>query len=216
MAKLYVPEESPQDPNFADNGGFPGVVLRQKRKNAKQPLIVPRRPEPGRQTAALSNPLHIPFTGEYWFYQERFAPLFNPPPRSALRYGSPLELSFHTADRRALRMEAHQRLDPPLKLDCCSSIQLVVSRGADPWPIKVELNAIDSTKLLVAPDKVSRLGASPLGYGSSDLVSFQVPANLRQRRCDVLEAVFTLEAAPDIWAWAQSLHVEVEEIVLTP
>ena len=214
VAKLYEPP--PQDPDFPDNGGFPGVVLRQKRKDSKQPLIVPHRSAPGRQTAAWTEPLHIPFTGEYWFYQEKFAPLFNPPPRSAVRYGSPLELSFHTADRRAMRMEAHQKLDPPLTLDCCSSIQLIVSRGSDPWPITVELNAIDSTKMLFAPGKVSRLGTAPLGYGSSEPVSFQVPSNLRQRRCDVLEAVFTLESAPDIWAWAQSLHVQVEEIVLTP
>lgn len=222
VTRLYLPKDranvpgaAPQDTQAPGNGGFPGVVLRAKPKPEKQ-LTVPPRPVDGGRTEVLSRPLHIPFTGEYWLYQAFLAPLTSPPNRSAVRFGNPLELSFHTSDYRPMRMEAHQRLNPPIALDCCSSIQLVVDRAGEPEPVAVDLSAVDSTKLLFRPGRETWLGTAVMSGEPSQALTFSIPPHSHQRRSDELEAVFRLQQYNGMQAAAQSLHVEIREIVLTP
>lgn len=215
VTKLYLPnEDAAADSKSTDDHGFPGVVLRTGRKQTKQ-LTVPR-PSDGSRSEVLSRPLHIPFTGEYWLYKSYLAPLFSPPNRSAVRFGNPLELSFHTTDYRPLRMEAHQTLNPTLKLDWCSSIQLVVERRGFNDPVAVELSAIDRSKAVLSPGWVTSLGTAVMGPEPSQTLTFPVSSSAKDRICSELEAVFRLQQFTGIQAAAESLHVEIQEMILTP
>jgi hypothetical protein len=158
VTKLYTPD----DPRALREGGFPGVVLRTRQK-PKKDLIVPASLLEARTEAVFARPRRIPFTGEYWLYRASQAPLFQAPPHALVEWGSPLQLSFHTADSRPLRMEARQKLDPPLDLSCCSGIQLLMTAGSEPGPLLSDLMVIDSTKPAFSAGRTTYLGTVPVG-----------------------------------------------------
>jgi hypothetical protein len=93
-------------------GGFPGVILRPLQKPGSTLLVVPR-PAALKAGEQGTRPLSIPFTRENWMYQP---PFIQPPQRSIVRHGTPLELSFHTNNGSSVSMEARQKLISPIDL----------------------------------------------------------------------------------------------------
>ena len=133
---------APPDDGAGVGGDFPGVILLPPVK-PNVTLLVPVPATVSLFGAPLTKPVGVPFSGQYWMF--RF-PQLRPPRHSIVRRGNASELSFHTTDGWPMQMEAHQKLDPPVSVRCCSGIELVV-RNADPYPgtVALELVLIDST-----------------------------------------------------------------------
>jgi hypothetical protein len=145
--------------NTGASGGFPGVILWPELKPTVT-LIAPlpalgSNPFQGRP----AQPLSIPFGGEYWMFRWPFA---HPPSTSILERGTPASLGFSTTDHTPLQMEAHQKLETPIDLGCCSKIQIEVL-NADRYPgtLSLELVLINS----------ELPGAVPLSLGSIPVAS---------------------------------------------
>ncbi len=147
----------PEAPNTGASGGFPGVILWPEIKPVTT-LIAPlpalgSNPFQGRP----AQPLSIPFGGEYWMFRWPFA---HPPASSFFERGSPSKLAFSTTDHTPLTMEAHQKLETPIDIRCCSGIQIEVL-NADRYPGTLALELI----LLNSP------GATPLSLGIVPVMS---------------------------------------------
>jgi hypothetical protein len=137
-----APDLRPPVADTGAAGGFPGVILWPEVKPITT-LIAPMpalgsNPFQGRHP----QPLGIPFGGEYWMYRWPFA---RPPSSSILQRGTPSKLGFSTTDHTPLEMEAHQKLETPIDVRCCSGIQLEVL-NADRYPgtLTIELILVNS------------------------------------------------------------------------
>ena len=128
-----LPTEPPR--GLAD-GGFFGVILWPEVKPYTT-LIAPMPQTHGGLGAGVPpRPMSIPFSGEYWMFRWPFA---HPPDNSFFQRGNPADLSFSTTDRQPLQMEAHHKLEQPIAVDCCRSIQIEV-RNADRYPGTIALD----------------------------------------------------------------------------
>jgi hypothetical protein len=85
-----------------------------------------------------AQPLSIPFGGEYWLFRWPFA---KPPSTSFFQRGSPSKLAFSSTDHTPLQMEAHQKLETPIDLRCCSRVELEVL-NADRYPDTLTLELV--------------------------------------------------------------------------
>ena len=129
--------QRPDSPNTGASGGFPGVILWPEIK----PTITLIAPMPAFGTNPFqgrpAQPLSIPFGGEYWMFRWPFA---HPPASSIKERGTPSKIGFSTTDNTPLQMEAHQKLDTPIDLKCCSKIQLeVVNADRGEGTLQLEL-----------------------------------------------------------------------------
>jgi hypothetical protein len=208
------PRPEPMPPGAADvAGSFPGVILWPEIKPVTL-LIAPMPSTPG-EFAASAKPYGIPFGGEYWFFRP---PSLRPPARSYLRRGTPSKVSFSTTDRWPLNMEAHQKLELPIDVSCCSRIQLMV-RNADSYPNTVSLELIlrqlpeDLWQSLgtVAVTSQPDLKSDPISPVSETL-DFTVPAEPRVHAFNELTVVY--HRLPK--RWDKSARVSVERFVLIP
>jgi hypothetical protein len=139
-------------------------------------------------------------------------PAERPPRRSVIRRGSASELAFHTTDGARLEMEAHQKLDPPVSVHCCTQIQLVV-RNTDQYPgtVSLELILIDTT---VAINLVQSLGAVAAGSASpaEQVLSFRIPPITALQKFDEIKVVFhRARLRVD-----KSARIAIERFVLVP
>jgi hypothetical protein len=210
-------ERSPADqtiPGAADvAGSFPGVVLWPEIKQVTT-LIAPLPGSPG-AFAARKLPYGIPFGGEYWFLRSLFR---RPPPHSVFLRGTPWKLSFSTTDHWALNMEAHQKLEQPIDISCCSRIQIAVS-NADRYPHTVSIELIlrdlpggPSRNLGTAPvASLPDLKADPV-TPVGETLDFAVPRESHRRVFNEITVVFRC-------AWDRrdkSARVSIERFVLVP
>ena len=201
-------------PGAADvAGSFPGVVLWPEIKQVTT-LIAPQ-PESAGAFAARKIPYGIPFGGEYWLLR----PLFRrPPPQSVVLRGTPWKLSFSTTDRWPLNMEAHQKLDQPIDMSCCSRIQLAVS-NADRYPRTVALELtlrnlpggapenLGSVPVLSVPD----LKADPV-VPVSETLDFAIPAKPHGSVFNEISVTFRRD-------WTRrdkSARISIERFILIP
>ena len=157
----------------------------------------------------MRSPVGIPFSGEYWMFRW---PAERPPRRSIIRRGSATELSFHTTDGARLEMEAHQKLDPPVNVHCCTRIELAI-RSADQYPgtVSIELILIDTS---VAINPVQSLGTVSAGSPSpaDQVLSFVVPPVTTVRKFDEFKVVFhRSQLCAD-----KSARIAIERFVLVP
>jgi hypothetical protein len=154
-AKKAAPDDAGEDTGVP--GGFPGVVLWPEIKSYTTLIAPPPPPGHGLFYGPAPQPLGIPFYGEYWLFRW---PFDRPPPRSMLRRGTPTAMSFSTTDRERLHMEAHQKLESSIAVDCCSEIDLEIA-NADRFPgtVLLALAVIDSSK--TRPSSLS-LGVEPV------------------------------------------------------
>jgi hypothetical protein len=209
------PDLSPSAP--IDDDGHAGIIIWPEAKPTVT-LVAPLpslAPKFGRTNA--SDPLSIPFFGAYWIYR---APHKQPPPQSLVVHGSPADRKFFSTDRLPLNMEARQNLGSLFPLNCCGSIDLVVS-NADTYDgtIALELLLRDTT----ADGKPTlSLGRVPLpaperrsvGWNGriTQPLSFPIPATASIQKFDEIAVIYHLDR---IRAY-RAARVAVERFVLNP
>ena len=189
------------------DGSFPGVILHSEPKPYTR-LVAPLRQVPGanRSGFKLTQPLTIPFSGEYWLFR---APFLRPPWTSFEEQGSPLRLSFSTTDRRPLAMEAFQRLDPPIDPACCGKIQIAISNADRSGQVSLELLLVNTRP---PHGLIQWLGSSRVGLRDRQILDFPYTAAPYLRECDALRVVFRREP---YWA-SRSTKIEIDRFILIP
>lgn len=195
--------------------GYIGVILTPKRVpqvSSKQiPQLVFNRKAPG-----LKNPLHIPFTGSYWFFQD---PFVRPPFDSVRAEGDPANVGVRSSNRKPLQMEAVQTLNEPIETRDIDKIKLaLLDADQNPQTISVELVLAD-TRTWGIP--LLSLGVERLEQ-SSDLMNvmtsrsetegFVVPPHSRLERFNQIRLIFRLDPSRDRRAAA----IAIDSFVLVP
>ena len=180
--------------------GVPGVVLRPVAK----PLPRTRLWLPA--TAAVfsvSRPLAVPFSGEYHLYRASSGSL---PPGALVYAGTPLDAIYVTTNQTPMETEAYQRLDPPIDLGNCDTIQVALSTAE-------ELPASASMKLETAGG-ILDLGTQIFGLtrARDETIEFALPASPRRLRVSAIRVVFHRNPAQQ----DQSTRVAVQGFTLVP
>lgn len=195
--------------------GYIGVILTPKRlpemKSAKVPQIVLNARTPG-----LKNPLHIPFTGSYWFFQD---PFIRPPFDSITAEGDPANVGVRSSNRKPLQMEAVQTLDEPIDARDLEKIELAML-DADPNPgtVSVELVLADTHTwgLPTISLGVERLNANPAAENArssrADTKNFIVPLHSHLERFNQIRLIFRLDPSRN----RQAAAIAIESFLLVP
>lgn len=193
---------APQDDNLGFGGDFPGVILLPELKPYTT-LYVPAPVLPVRFGAPLAKPVGIPFSGDYWMYRW---PAARPPRSSIIRRGSATDLSFHTTDGWPMEMEAHQKLETPMSLQCCSQIQVMI-RNADQYPgtVSLELILMDTSK----PGPGLILDTLPV---RGDVLNFFIPRDATLRQFDELKVIFRRDRIRA----DKSARIAIERFIMAP
>jgi hypothetical protein len=207
---------TPLDPNLpttpaetmGPGGDFPGVILLPELK-PHATLVAPSPSPIARFGAPLMTPVGIPFSGENWLFRW---PAERPPRRSIIRRGDASELSFHTTDGMRLEMEAHQKLEPPISVHCCTQIQLAI-KNADQYPgtVSIELILIDTTVPINLVRSLGTIGTG-LPSPSPQVLSFRIPPITDLQKFDEIKVVFhRAQLRAD-----KSARIAIERFVLVP
>jgi hypothetical protein len=106
--------------------GYVGIILLPWSDEHKKVSLPVKRELVPVFSSRLAGPMEIPFDGQYWFFK---APDKQPRPTAKVVKGSTLKTTIRSSDRYPLLMEAHQKLDVPMDLGCCSAMDLVVQNG---------------------------------------------------------------------------------------
>ena len=210
------PQADRPDPNAGVTvpGDYEGVILWPEIKPVTT-LVAPLTRRGGASASAFQR-LSIPFGGEYWMFRR---PFLRPPPGSFLRRGTPAMLFFSTTDRRPLEMEARQKLEQSIALDCCRGMQIEI-RNADrhPGTVSVEAALIDGERpgvaesLGIAPvTSVPDLQADPT-TPVPETLDFRFPLSPRLDRFDQIKVIFHRA----IGRVDKSARVSIERFVLMP
>jgi hypothetical protein len=117
--------ERPRD-SLAGNDGYSGIILLSPSEEHKR-IVAPVRKDVPVYSVRIVQPIEIPFDGAYWYFK---APDKRPRPSAKVVRRSPMEAKISSTDWYPLLMEAHQKLDEPIDLGCCSAIDMVL-RNAD-------------------------------------------------------------------------------------
>lgn len=107
--------------------GYTGIILLSPTNERKRIVAPVKRELIPNFGVRIAQELEIPFNGAYWYFKY---PDKAPRPSAKVVRGDAAKVTVHSTDRFPLLMEAHQRLDDPIDLGCCSAINLVV-RNAD-------------------------------------------------------------------------------------
>ena len=192
-----------------------GVILTPKRLpqaiSKKLPQLVLNTKVPG-----VKNPLHISFTGSYWFFQD---PFVRPPFDSMRAEGDPAKVGVRSSNRKPLQMEAVQTLDEPIETRDVDKIKLaILDADQHPQTISVELVLVD-TRTWGIP--MLSLGVERLEQ-STDLMNvmasrpetegFTVPLRSHLERFNQIRLIFRLDPSRDRRAAA----IAIESFVLVP
>jgi hypothetical protein len=195
--------------------GYIGVILTPKRMpeviSKKLPQLVLNTKSPG-----LKNPLHIPFTGSYWFFQD---PFVRPPFDSMTAEGDPAQVRVRSSNRKPLQMEAVQTLDEPIETRNLEKIELtMLDADRDPDTVSIELVLAD-THTWGGPmvslgigrlEQASALGSIMLSHFETD--AFRMPVHSRLERFNQIRLIFRLDPSRDRKAAA----IAIESFVLVP
>jgi hypothetical protein len=201
-------------------GNYSGVIIWPEIR----PVTVLVPPLPARGGGfAQSQPLTIPFGGEYWMFRW---PYRRPPQNSYFRRGTPSALSFKTPDHFPMQMEARQKLEQAIGLRCCSRLQMAIL-NADPYPktISLELILIDGNierwnRLHPGQPKTAQesLGRAPVTSlpqqkaSVSETLDFPFPPAPRLDQFDEIKVIFhRADGRMD-----RSARVSIERFVLLP
>jgi len=199
---------APPDADDGFGGDFPGVILLPPLKPYTT-LFAPALATPGKFGPLLRKPRDIPFSGVYWMFRW---PAERPPRRSIIRRGTTSELSFHTTDGARLEMEAHQKLDPPVSVHCCTQIQVAI-RNADQYPgtVTLDLILIDTTVPINLVQSLGTVAAGPASP-SQQVLSYRIPPVAALQRFDEIKVVFhRARLRAD-----KSARIAIERFVLVP
>ena len=110
----------------------------------KKTEIRPPRPHsPSFAIGKASQPVVIPFDGQYWYFK---APSKRPGPRAHIAHGRATYVNVHSTDSAPLLMEAYQNLGTSIDLGCCSEIDVAVTNAdTRPGMIALGIRLADST-----------------------------------------------------------------------
>ena len=208
---VAVPRYEPSgDIGRVGDNEFPGVILWPE-VSPETTLVAPILSGVSCSSRA-THPLGIPFSGQYWMFR---APNRRPPYGSFFRRGSPASLAFSTTDHAPLEMEAHHRLDQPIGLRCCRTIQVAIwNADHDPGTVALELILIDTGR---RGRPWQSLGMSPVRSFPGSLpvretLEFSIPTAPELRRFDEFEILFHRDRN----RVDKSAHIEIERFVLIP
>lgn len=195
--------------------GYIGVILTPKRQPQAKSSRVPQLLLNARKSS-LKNPLHIPFTGSYWFFQD---PFLRPPFDSITAEGDPANVSVRAANRKPLQMEAVQTLDEPIDMRELEKIELsMLDVDRDPGTVSVELVLAD-TQTWGIP--VVSLGTEPLDTSldggrktdsRSKIEAFVVPLHSHLERFNQIRLIFRLDPSRN----RQAAAIAIESFLLVP
>lgn len=101
-----------------------GVILRPESEAAPQRRRVFGGPLLPATALSLTDPLTIPFTGEYHLYRTSSVRL---PREAAIEDSTPLTSLYTTTNGEPMQMEALQILSPPMYIKNCRSIQMILA-----------------------------------------------------------------------------------------
>jgi hypothetical protein len=212
------PGDTPSAVPFgAADSGFFGVILWPEVKPYATLIAPMPQTKGGLGTGTPPRPLSIPFSGEYWMYRWPFA---RPPQNSYFQRGTPAELSFSTTDRRPLQMEARHKLEQPIAIDCCRSVQIEL-RNADRYlgTIVLELYLIDNQAARRSQVWAGRAPVISRPQISGDNVTamretleFPMPAFSPIEQFDEFRIVFTRERQ----RLDKSAKIALERFILVP
>jgi hypothetical protein len=123
-AKTTQREGSKTNPAQASDG-YSGIILLPLIEQQKR-IVLPVKHEFTNFSSKFTQPMEIPFDGVYWYFKP---PDKAPRPTAQVVRGSSTKAVIRSSDRYPLLMEAHQRLEAPLDLGCCSAMELVVENA---------------------------------------------------------------------------------------
>ena len=204
VTTVYTPVYMPPANNVEiDDKSFPGIVLFSEPK-PRAKLV---EPLPGWSHTSLSTlpsePSVIPFSGEYWMFRP---PETQPPKKSNRLWRTPTTLSFRTTDHATMAMEAHQMLEHPIDLSCCSEIQIAIS-NADRYPGTVTLELI-----LIDNGSPQSLGTVAVPTRPNAILRFPILGGSAIRQFNELEVVFHRDRVRS----DRSARIAIERFVLAP
>lgn len=130
--------KEPTDPH-PSSLGYRTIVLWPPEKHEKVIIAPPHKIEASSIRAA--KPMVIPFFGPYWYFKY---PGEVPGSNTRISHGDPLKANVRSTDSYPLLMEAHQHLDDPIDLACCSELQIVFRNDVSAGALAVGISLIDS------------------------------------------------------------------------
>lgn len=195
--------------------GYIGVILTPKRQprvtSKKIPQLVLNTKAPG-----LKNPLHIPFTGSYWFFQD---PFVRPPFDSITAEGDPANVGVRSSNRKPLQMEAVQTLDEPIQTRDIDKIELaMLNADRNPQTISVEVVLVDTgtwgiPTLSLGVERLEQNSAlMNITDSRSETEGFRVPLPPRLERFNQIRLIFRLDPSRN----RQAAAIAIESFVLIP
>lgn len=126
ILKKAPPQGGPEASGDLSTKGYVGIILLPLKEQKKKIVAPVRREFVPHFGVKISDPLEIPFDGQYWYFKW---PDKRPRPNARVVRGSSTKTQVSSSTRTPLLMEAHQRLIDPMDLGCCSAINLVVENA---------------------------------------------------------------------------------------
>jgi hypothetical protein len=123
LVKNAPPQTGPEASGDLSSKGYIGIILLPLKEQQKKIVAPVRREFVPHVGVKISDPLEIPFDGQYWYFKW---PDKRPRPNARVVRGSSTKTQVSSSTRTPLLMEAHKRLIDPMDLGCCSAINLVV------------------------------------------------------------------------------------------
>jgi hypothetical protein len=196
-------------------GGYESLILWPVPEKKQ---IVPPLPEISLLAPGTTQPLIIPFNGQYWYMQP---PNKNPGPTAHLAHGTPLGAEIASINSMPLVMDAHQTLGAAIPIARCREIQIEIENRDN------RKGAIALAALLT--DTASHKGTS-LYLGRQPIVStepehfsfksgsvfetlhFLVPASAKMRKFDEI----TVMMLPDVEHALVGPKIAIKQFQLFP
>jgi hypothetical protein len=209
----------PLPPHFAPiaSAEYLGIVLLDTPEK-KPPTPPPAPASKGPHGIHARDPLVIPFSGAYWYFQP---PERSPGTLAHIAHGSPMEKIIRSKDWRSLRMEADQPLAQPIDLTCCSQLKLTVSnKDRNAGEIWLGVILVDSkspghpTQALEpqrVPSSVQATQTAAIAPPSEDL-TFAIPPNATLHTFDEITVLYL----PDGDHRKQGTRLAIRSFTLLP
>lgn len=197
---------NPPSRGISVGGKYRGVILIPEEE--QHTTLVPPLPFMSRDPfRAHKDPIGIPFYGVYWFFQ---FPDKGPNEDAYRVTGSPDNVTFRSADRMPLKMEAHQNLGRLIDVSSCSRIDIAIRNGdAFTGSLALELILVNTT---LAGRPSQTLGGAPVNEQRLQTLSFRIPPSPLIRQFDEL----TIRFPGANYRATRSAKVAIERFFLVP
>jgi hypothetical protein len=199
------------------NEGYSGIILLPPNDPHKK-IVAPQRKDAAMKGIRATQPLVIPFDGAYWYFK---APDKRPRPTARIVRESSTKAVIRSSDSYPLLMEAHQKLDTPIELSCCTKVEVaVLNADRHPGTIALELWLMNRALprgegrylgTVVIPSSESgrsSMGGAPI----EETLEFLVPAGLPERQFNEITIVVR---TPPI-RWRAGAQIAIRRFVLHP